>query len=102
MKDERKELKKKRTAVDYRGKTSNGYLYHINKEGEVAIYCKKGEYFQKSKELRKAVHEILDTSRAAIFYKGNSFDSEPLGSPANVEIVTREEAAKMVMNLKSQ
>ena len=26
MKDERKELKKKRTAVDYRGKTSNGYL----------------------------------------------------------------------------
>lgn len=68
MKDERKELKKKRIAVDYRGKTSNGYLYHINKEGEVAIYCKKGEYFQKSKELRKAVHEILDTSRAANYF----------------------------------
>lgn len=68
MKDERKELKKKRTAVDYRGKTSNGYLYHINKEGEAAIYCKKGESFQKSKELRKAVHEILDSGREANFF----------------------------------
>ena len=68
MKSERTELKKKRTAVDYRGKTINGYLYHINKEGEVAIYCKRGESFQKSKELRKAVHEILDTSRAANYF----------------------------------
>ena len=68
MPSEREILKKTRKAVDYRGKTSNGYLYHINKEGEVAIYCKKGEYFQKSKELRKAVHEILDTSRAANYF----------------------------------
>ena len=65
MKSERAELKRKCAAVDYRGKTSNGYCYHINKEGEVAIYCKRGECFQKSKELRKAVHEILDSGREA-------------------------------------
>jgi hypothetical protein len=68
MIDERRQKMKTQKRVDYRGKTSNGYLYHINKEGEVAIYCKKGEYFQKSKELRKAVHEILDTSRAANYF----------------------------------
>ena len=68
MKDEKKELKKRRTAVDYRGKTSNGYLYHINTAGEVAIYCKRGESFHKSKELRKAVHEILDRGREANFF----------------------------------
>jgi len=64
MIDERKLKMKTQKRVDYRGKTSNGYLFHINKEGEVAIYCKRGEYFQKSKELRKAVHEILDNGRA--------------------------------------
>ena len=68
MKSERKELKKKCMAVDYRGKTSNGYLYHINMEGEVSIYCKRGESFQKSKELRKAVHEILDSGRKAKYF----------------------------------
>lgn len=65
---EKMQMMKTKTRVDYRGKTSNGYLYHINSDGEVAIYCKKGEYFQKSKELRKAVHEILDTSRAANYF----------------------------------
>ena len=68
MIDERRQKMKTQKRVDYRGKTSNGYLYHINKEGEVAIYCKKGEYFQKSKELRKAVHEILDSGREANFF----------------------------------
>ena len=63
MKNERNLLKKTRKAVDYRGKTSNGYCYYINMEGEVAVYCKRGERFQKSKELRKAIHEILDTER---------------------------------------
>lgn len=59
MRGEKQQLMKTRKAVEYRGKTSNGYCYYINTEGEVAIYCKRGEKAQKNKELMKAVHEIL-------------------------------------------
>ena len=65
MGSEKRELMKRQKPVEYRGRTSNGYFYHINKDGEAAIYCRHGERYAKSDGLKKAVHEILDGSRAA-------------------------------------
>lgn len=65
---EKMEKMKKQTRVDYRGKTSNGYYYHINIDGEAAIYCKRGERYQKSKELKKAIREVLDMGRTANYF----------------------------------
>lgn len=69
---------------------------------EENYYCDPYKLFDYNTTEEKILAWYSFVGTAAIFYKGNSFDSEPLGSPANVEIVTREEAAKMVMNLKKQ
>lgn len=68
MISEKREKLQTQTRVDYRGKTSNGYCYHINKEGETAVYCRRGETYKKSKELKKAIREILDTGRKSNFF----------------------------------
>lgn len=68
MTSEKRQKAKTQTHVDFRGRTSNGCCYHINKEGETAVYCRRGETYKKSKELKKAIHEILDTGRKSNFF----------------------------------
>ena len=69
---------------------------------EENYYCDIYKVFDYNATEEKILDWYSLVGTAAIFYKGNSFDSEPFGSPANVEIVTREEAAKMVMNFKKR
>lgn len=69
---------------------------------EEKYYCDIYKVFDYNTTEEKILAWYSFVGTAAIVYKGNSFDSEPLGSRVNLEIVTREEAAKMVMNYRKQ
>lgn len=69
---------------------------------EEKYYCDIYKVFDHNTTEEKIIAWYSCVGTAAISYKGNSFDSEPWGDPAKVEIVTREEAAKMVTNFRRQ
>ena len=95
MKELKKKVKVFFVGVDY---WNSATFREVSQEEN--YYCDIYEVFDFNVTEEKILEWYSLVGTAAIFYKGNSFNSEPLGSPANVEIVTREEAAKMVMNLK--
>lgn len=68
MKSERKELMKATKAVNFHGKTANGYCFRINDEGEASIYCKQNECYRKSPGVRQAVREVLNYGKASNIY----------------------------------
>lgn len=59
-------------------------------------YCDIYKLFDYDATEEKILSWYSLVGTAAIFYKGSRFDSEPMGSPADVEIVTRAEAVKML------
>ena len=59
-------------------------------------YCDIYKLFDYNTTEEKNLSWYSLVGTAAIFYKGSRFDSEPMGSPAEVEIVTRKEAVKML------
>lgn len=59
-------------------------------------YCDIYKLFPFDVTEEKIIEWYSLVGTAAIVYKGNCFDSEALGSPADVEIVTRKEAKEMI------
>ena len=61
-------MKDSRQKVSVHKVTSNGYGFHLKKNGDVSVFCRRNEDWAKNKPLQSAIHEILKWARESNYY----------------------------------
>lgn len=60
--------KDNRKRVDVYNVTSNGYSFHLKRNGDCSVFCRKDESYRRNTPLQKAISEIIRWARTSGIY----------------------------------
>jgi hypothetical protein len=60
--------KDNRKKVDVYNVTSNGYSFHLKRNGDCSVFCRKDESYRRNTPLQKAISEIIRWARTSGIY----------------------------------
>lgn len=60
--------KDNRKRVDVYNVTSNGYSFHLKRNGDCSVFCRRDESYRRNTPLQKAISEIINWARTSGIY----------------------------------
>lgn len=60
--------KDNRKKVDVYNVTSNGYSFHLKRNGDCSVFCRRDESYRRNTPLQKAISEIINWARTSGIY----------------------------------